>query len=316
MSDWLKKFENYLILERNGSEHTVDAYMRDIRQFCRMVMDDENFSDFAVVDQDHARTFMVRLFEEGISKTSIARKIASCRSFFRFLVREELLDSNPFKGVSSPKMGTKLPEIMSVSGIDALINAVSQFSSAAPHKNEDDARFIELRDIALIEMIYSGGLRISEAVALDWSDCDFFADSMKIRGKGKKERIAMIGGSARRACFEYRSFCRSMNFLTSGANPVFRNHLGGRITARSFQRSLKNYLMTAGLPTELTPHKLRHSFATHMLDAGADLRSVQEMLGHENLSTTQIYTHVSLKRMKEAYNDAHPAARKNRRSEK
>ena len=128
-----------------------------------------------------------------------------------------------------------------------------------------------------------------------------------------EERIAMIGGSARRAVFEYRKFCREMSFPTTGDNPVFRNRLGGRITARSFQRSLKNYLAAAGLPAELTPHKLRHSFATHMLDAGADLRSVQEMLGHENLSTTQIYTHISLKRMKDAYNEAHPTARKHKK---
>ena len=314
MTDYLKKFETYLIVERNGSEHTADAYLRDIRQFCKLVMGDENFSDFTAVDRDHARLFMVKLFEENISKNSTGRKIASCRSFFRFLLREGVVESNPFNGVSAPKTETKLPEIMSVNAIDALINAVSQFSVAAPHKNAEDARFAELRDIAIIEMIYSGGLRISEALSLDWKDCDFFTDSMKIRGKGKKERIAMIGGSARRAVFEYRKFCREMSFPTTGDNPVFRNRLGGRITARSFQRSLKNYLAAAGLPAELTPHKLRHSFATHMLDAGADLRSVQEMLGHENLSTTQIYTHVSLKRMKDAYNEAHPSARKNKKT--
>lgn len=313
MSDWLKQFEKYLTVERNGSKHTADAYLRDIRQFCKLVMEDENFSDFAAVDNNHARLFLVKLFEENISKTSTGRKIASCRSFFRFLLREGVIERNPFIGVNAPKTEIKLPEIMSVNAIDALISAVSQFSAAAPHKNADDARFAELRDIAIIEMIYSGGLRISEALSLDWNDCDFFTDSMKIRGKGKKERIAMIGGSARRAVFEYRKFCREAGFPTSGANPVFRNRFGERITARSFQRSLKNYLMTAGLPAELTPHKLRHSFATHMLDAGADLRSVQEMLGHENLSTTQIYTHVSLKRMKDAYNEAHPAARKNRK---
>lgn len=313
MDDWLKKFERYLIVERNGSEHTAAAYIRDIRQFFKLVFDDEEFSDYGAVDRDNARLLVIKLFDENVSANSSARKISSCRSFFRFLLREGVVENNPFTGVSAPKKASKLPEVMTVNAVDALINAVSQFSASAPHKNEDDARFGELRDIALIELIYSGGLRISEALSLDWGDCDFFSDSMKIRGKGKKERFAMIGGSARRAVFEYRAFCRTMGISTDDRSAVFRNRLGGRLTARSFQRNLKNYLLTANLPTELTPHKLRHSFATHMLDAGADLRSIQEMLGHESLATTQIYTHVSLKRMKDVYEEAHPAARKNKR---
>ena len=268
MDDWLKKFERYLIVERNGSEHTAAAYIRDIRQFFKLVFDDEEFSDYGAVDRDNARLLVIKLFDENVSANSSARKISSCRSFFRFLLREGVVENNPFTGVSAPKKASKLPEVMTVNAVDALINAVSQFSASAPHKNEDDARFGELRDIALIELIYSGGLRISEALSLDWGDCDFFSDSMKIRGKGKKERFAMIGGSARRAVFEYRAFCRTMGISTDDLIAFFRNRLGGRMTARSFQRNLKNYLLTANLPTELTPHKLRHSFATHMLDAG------------------------------------------------
>lgn len=310
MSNWVENFKKYLLYERNGSPHTADAYLRDIRQFCKLVFEDENFSDFASVDRNHARIFTVKLFEENKSKTSTSRKISSCRSFFRYLLREGVIENNPFSGINSPGKDKKLPEIMSVNAIDVLISAVSQFAASAPHKKTEDAEFIKLRDIAMIEMIYSGGLRISEAVNLDWQDCDFFGDSMKIKGKGKKERLGMIGSSARKAVMEYQKYCRSMGFPVSGTNPLFRNHLGGRLTARSFQRNLKNYLIAAGLPSEITPHKLRHSFATHMLDAGADLRSVQELLGHKNLSTTQIYTHVSLKRMKDVYNQAHPASRR------
>ena len=191
-----------------------------------------------------------------------------------------------------------------------LVNAVESYQLTAPHKHEEDAVFAAARDKAMIEMIYSGGLRISEAVNLNWQDCDFFNDVMKIRGKGKKERLAMVGSSAGKAVFEYQKICRSLGFAVSGANPVFLNRFGERITARSFQRNLKNYLISAGLPAELTPHKLRHSFATHLLDNGADLRTVQELLGHENLATTQIYTHVSLRRMQEVYSQSHPAARK------
>ena len=235
------------------------------------------------------------------------RKLSSLRSFYRFLLREGDVSENPFSGLSTPRKENKLPEIMSVNAIDLLVNAVESYQLAAPHKKEEDAVFAAARDKAMIEMIYSGGLRISEAVNLNWQDCDFFSDAMKIKGKGKKERLAMVGGAARNAVFEYQKICRSLGFATSGANPVFRNRFGERITARSFQRNLKNYLISAGLPAELTPHKLRHSFATHMLDNGADLRTVQELLGHENLATTQIYTHVSLRRMKEVYSQAHPA---------
>lgn len=310
MNDLLKSFEKYLILERNGSEHTVDAYLRDIRQFCKLVFEDEDFSDFGIVDQDHARTFQVRLFEEKISKSSTLRKLSSLRSFYRFLLREGVISENPFSGLATPRKEQKLPEILSVNAIDLLVNAVEAFQLAAPHKKEEDAVFASARDKAMIEMIYSGGLRISEAVNLNWQDCDFFNDVMKIRGKGKKERLGMVGGSARNAVFEYQKICRSLGLPTSGANPVFRNRFGERLTARSFQRNLKNYLIAAGLPAELTPHKLRHSFATHMLDNGADLRAVQELLGHKNLATTQIYTHVSLKRMKDVYTEAHPSAQK------
>ncbi len=306
----LKRFENYLVNERNCSEHTVNAYIRDIKQFCQLVFQDENFNDFAVVDRDNARYFLVKLFENKTGKSSTARKLSSLRAFYRFLLREGIINENPFVGVAAPKKEKKLPEILSVDAIDSLVNSVRTFSAAAPHKKDEEAVFAELRDIAMIEVIYSGGLRISEAVNLDWRDCDFFGDSMKIKGKGKKERIAMLGGAALNAIFAYRNQCLAMSFPTTGANPVFRNRLGGRLTARSFQRNLKNYLAQAGLSPDLTPHKLRHSFATHMLDNGADLRSIQEMLGHENLTTTQIYTHVSLRRMQDVYKQAHPSCQK------
>ncbi len=314
MSDpLLNSFIRYLTIERNASAHTVDAYCRDIAGFCMLVREDENFSDWAGVDQDQARVFVMKLFDAGDSKRSIQRKLSAMRSFYRFMIKQGCLEDNPFSGLAPIKSDKPLPLVMSVNDIDRLIAGVKLFwqqaLAAGASKSEESAELAETRDCAMIELIYSGGLRIGEAVGLDLGDLDVNSGVVRVRGKGKKERLAAIGGQAFAALKAYYPKRKLAGAERKMSSPLFVNRFGERLTARSFQRNLKNYLITAGLPPDFTPHKLRHSFATHLLDAGADLRSVQEMLGHENLSTTQIYTHVSAERMRKVYRESHPRAK-------
>ncbi len=314
MEGYAADFLRYLRAERNASEHTAAAYSRDILEFVTRVKGgDESFNDWGGVDRADAKIFLVKLHEAGDGKRSMQRKLSAMRSFFRFLVRSELVKENPFLRLPPIKADQPLPLVMSVNQIDRLTAAVeaywSQALAAGIPKSEESAHFSAARDLAMIEVIYSGGLRISEAVGLNYGDIDLIGAVAKVRGKGKKERLAVLGRPAERALRAYLKLRAGMGMGRTPGSPVFLNQAGARLTARSFQRNLKNYLLTAGLPPDLTPHKLRHSFATHLLDAGADLRSVQEMLGHENLSTTQIYTHVSAERMKEVYKEAHPRAK-------
>ncbi len=310
MSTELTSFLQYLAVERNASVHTVNAYRRDIVDFAKRVREsDENFADWAHVDIYQARSFVMHLTQAGESKSTISRKAAALRSFFRFLLRENKVEINPFASLPPMRADEKLPQVMNVSQIDALIAGVKTFwlNAATNDKvSEFSVAFSTARDLAITEVLYSGGLRISEAMALDYGDIDIVGGVAKIRGKGKKERLAILGKPAQLALREYLKLRSQVSNDRGGNAPVFLNQDGGRLTARSYQRSLKHYLLAAKLPPDLTPHKLRHSFATHLLDAGADLRSVQELLGHENLSTTQIYTHVSAERMKAVYKKAHP----------
>ena len=307
----LEKFLRYLANEKNSSLNTVNSYARDIEQFKKIVMENENFDNWQVVDKNTARLFLVKLYELKISKTSTLRKVSAIRSFFKFLVREEVVGINPFIDLSLPKKDQNLPEIMTVNAIDKLINAVPEYWESAQELSKDKEffTFAILRDQAIIEVIYSGGLRISEAINLNIEDIDLLSGTLKVQGKGKKERLCMLGQKASQSLQKYLKECRNRNINMRGKQPLFLNKFYERITPRSIQRNLKNYLFAAELPADLTPHKLRHSFATHLLDAGADLRSVQELLGHQNLSTTQIYTHVSARKMQETYRKAHPRAK-------
>lgn len=311
----LEGYISHLRGERNASEHTIEAYVHDIIEFAQLVRNsDESFNDWASVDIEQARIFQMKLFEAGDCKRSQRRKLSALRSFFRYLQKTGQLDVNPFARMPPQRVERPLPKVMNISQIDQLLAAIPAYWKKAVAsgfaKTEDGAEFASARDRALVEVIYSDGLRISEALGLNHGDLDLASGVARVRGKGKKERLAMMGRYAAAALKEYFALCCERGWGIGPEKPVFLNRFGERLTPRSFQRNLKSYLIEGGLPPDFTPHKLRHSFATHLLDNGADLRSVQELLGHENLSTTQIYTHISAERMRSVYDHAHPRAKK------
>jgi len=315
MNSEIEYFISYLKNEQQASINTVTSYRRDIEQFIKFsdadVANEESFEWKNVLILD-ARTFVVNCQQNGCSKRSINRKLSTLRSFYKFMVREELVENNPFSGIISPKMSKPLPLYFSVNEVDKLMDAPLVYWTNAKEKgltkSEGHAEFAQARDIAILELLYSTGSRISETLDLNLQSIDTLSSVVKFRGKGKKERISPIGKPAvitLRAYLKIRANWTSNNKLFA---PLFINKDGGRLSARSFQRFFKRYLIAVDLSPNMTPHKLRHSFATHLLDAGADLRSVQELLGHANLSTTQIYTHISTERMKQIYRAAHPRA--------
>lgn len=312
--DAVAGFLSYLKGERQCSPHTLDSYGRDLAQLSRLLGGEEGAErDWAALTPLDARSFVVALQEEGIAKRSINRKLSAARSFFRHLQREGLSEHNPFDTVTSPKNTKSLPKYMSVAEVGKLLGAPELHWTAAVKADvvatEAGAELAKARDTAILELIYSCGCRINEAMGLNIQHVDLLGGVVKVRGKGKKERLCMLGKPAVKACRDYLKLRRAKTSNDKPSAPFFVNKLGTRLTARSFQRNFKLYLAAAGLPPDMTPHKLRHSFATHLLDAGADLRVVQELLGHENLSTTQIYTHVSSERLKAIYAQAHPRAR-------
>jgi len=312
----LRQFLTYLARERNASLHTCDSYRIDIVQFARIALRQDPEAgtvDWTLPDVNDARSYVVDIqAEEPLARTSLLRKISALRSFFRFMVRENRVPRNPFLGLTTPKREKRLPKYMTVDEVGRLLDAPEPLWNNAVEvgavKTREGADFSCARDKAILEVIYSGGLRISEALGLDLGEIDLAAQVVKVRGKGKKERYCALGGPAVRALRTYLKYRQLRTSDGGPAAPVFLCQRGQRLTPRSFQRQFKLYLAAAGLSPDLTPHKLRHSFATHLLDAGADLRSVQALLGHENLSTTQIYTHISTERMKQIYRKAHPRA--------
>jgi tyrosine recombinase XerC len=291
--DFIAKLEH----ENGFSEHTLRAYHKDLLQF-DIFLKAEKRSSLESINHLLLRRFLAVLRSRNYSKTTIARKLASIRSFFKFLIREGELVSNPFEMLRTPKQDKKLPHFLSISEVDVLL------------KTPDCSSVMGLRDMAIMETLYSTGIRVSELVGLDENNIDFFAGMIKVQGKGKKERLVPIGSHAMKAINEYVDSKSKSNKnekkKVSRSEPLFLNKFGGRLTARSVARSLDKYLKMSGVNLLTSPHTFRHSFATHLLDKGADLRSVQEMLGHSSLSTTQIYTHITTERLKNVYDKAHP----------
>ena len=311
----VREFLRYLRAERNASPHTLDNYRRDLVQFVDFCADSRRaLRAWTDLTESVARSYVLSLRRRDLAPASIQRKVSTMRSFCRFLVREGELDGNPFTSVPVKRSSRRLPQVLSVEEVERLLAAPAAYwrnqARACPGRDPDYGAFAALRDSAILEVIYSGGLRISEATGLNIDDLDIISRTVKVTGKGRKQRLCALGKpalSALRAYFAVREKHGLGGRRSHG--PIFVNDRGGRLTARSVQRAFKNYIRQAQLSPNCTPHKLRHSFATHLLDAGADLRSVQAMLGHASLSTTQIYTHVSAKRLLEAYSRAHPRAR-------
>jgi len=295
------RFLQYMAVERNASAYTVKSYREDLEAFVEYLADAHGGrlpapGDVSVLD---LRGYVSALSESGYARSSIARHLATLRGFFRFGRREGWAETNPAKPLRNPRQGRSLPHFLSAEELGRLFDT-------PPNDNP-----MGLRDRAILETMYSAGLRVGEVVGLDDGDLDFDAGLLRIRGKGRKERMAPVGSYAARALCRWLEVRRLHPRVPAGpAAPVFVNRFGRRLTTRSVGRMLEKHLKTAGLDSRTTPHSLRHSFATHLLDRGADIRSVQELLGHKSLVTTQIYTHVGAAALREVYERAHPRAGK------
>lgn len=289
MQRYIEKFINYLKVERNSSDHTVKNYLIDLDAFSAFAAEKK----IEEIDHLFLRRYLAELRTRNYSKRTIARKLASLRSFFKFLFREGLIKTNPITAVITPKLDKKLPVFLDVDKAARLVEA------------PDTSTIPGLRDRAMLETLYSTGIRVSELVGLNLGDVDLISGVIKVLGKGRKERMTPIGDSAMNAI---RKYIDNRGPDTGERDALFLNKSRSRLTDRSVRRVVDKYIKQCSIVEKISPHSLRHSFATHLLDRGADLRSVQELLGHMNLSTTQIYTHVTMERLKNVYDKAHPRA--------
>ena len=325
----IRQFLDYVAEQRNFSAHTVQAYRSDLEQFCRFLAGGGGVALDALPPIDPAggpklsqkllavtpgdvRAFLAALRNAEYAKSTVARKLAALRSLYRFLVRTERVRTSPVAVVRTPKQDRRLPKYLDESQVEALLSAAS-----APAEEDPDrpaplaARVLAARDRAILETLYSAGLRIGELVGLDLGQLDLAGGALRVYGKGSKERMVPLGSVAAEAVDEYlRLREQAGQSIHALGTPLFVNRHGTRLSARSVRRMLDKYLRQAQLPAGVTPHTLRHSFATHLLNRGADLRSVQELLGHKSISTTQIYTHLTTARLKAVYDKAHPLAKK------
>ncbi|MGQ3685722.1 MAG: tyrosine recombinase XerC [Candidatus Loosdrechtia sp.] len=290
MQEDIDKYLSYITYDKNFSSQTLRAYQNDLGQY-RLFLMKEGLGNPGEVNRLLLRKYLAFLKQQNYSKTTIARKMVSIRSFYKFLCREGILECNPVENIRTPKMVRKLPEFMNVNDAGILLNQ--------PDLNS----LLSIRDKAIMETLYSTGIRVSELAGINSADIDFLNEVVKVRGKGKKERLVPIGNYAIQAIQLYLE--RRGN---SENHALFLNKRGGRLTERSVARMLEKYVKKSGMNKKISPHTFRHSFATHLLDRGADLRSVQELLGHANLSTTQIYTHITTERLKQVYDKTHPRA--------
>ncbi len=299
MYSFLDNFIIYLKVEKNASPRTVESYQQDIWQFIDFMSDDLKIPGEQVHPRDvnHlvVRKHLAILQRNGLKRTTIARKMASLRAFFRFLNREEIIAVNPIMDVSTPKMQKRLPQVLYQDEAWMLVEAPDTRNPAG------------LRDRAIMETLYSSGLRVSELVGMNFKDVDFSLGFIRVMGKGAKERIVPLGSYASSALERYINAGRpALN--KKNIEALFLNKNGGRLTARSIRNIIDKYVGQVSIQRKISPHTLRHSFATHLLDGGADLRTVQELLGHVKMSTTQIYTHVSKEKLMSVYEKNHPRA--------
>jgi integrase/recombinase XerC len=300
MQSAMAKFLRFLSVERNAATLTIKSYREDLTSLADYLTQAYGRtpapSEITPID---LRGYVAALHEAGYAKTSVSRRLASLRTFYKFAQREGLADSNPAKPLRNPRKDRKLPHFLSTEEVGRLLDA--------PPAGEPMGR----RDRAIFETMYSAGLRVSEVVGIHDGDLDLAEGLVRVRGKGRRERLAPLGSFCMRAIGRWLKDRQVSPKEPRGAQaPVFTNKFGRRLTTRSVGRMLEKYLKLTGLDLRTTPHTLRHSFATHLLDRGADIRSVQELLGHKSLVTTQIYTHVSTAGLRAAYERAHPRAKK------
>jgi integrase/recombinase XerC len=300
MGNIIQDFQIYLEVERNVSAHTRIAYIADIQEFTRF-LHNNNFiksqDEIINVEPENIREYLSYLYRQKVKKVTVNRKVSSLRAFYKYVLRTGKIKNNPAEMIQTLKTEKYMPTFLSVDEMFELL------------KERDESSVLSLRNRAILEIFYSSGLRLSELAGLDLIDLDFNQKLVKVRGKGRKERIVPVGGPALKAVQEYLEKIGEIRKDTNGdilKKPLFLNARGERITTRSIARIVNEITSKSGIGRKISPHALRHSFATHLLNAGADLRSIQELLGHESLSTTQKYTAVNINRMMEIYDKAHP----------
>ncbi len=296
MNKEIRDFLRYLYLERRFARNTITSYGTDLVQFQRFLENHLGTSqiNWSLVDKRTIRYFLISLQEKNVSKRTVARKLATLKSFFRYLAKNEIIESNPVSSIKMPKLEKKLPEYLSVSETDKLLSL------------PDFKTFEGLRDLAILELFYGTGIRLSELINLKVNQIDLKQQLIRVIGKGNKERIVPFGGSAKQILEKYLLI--RPQFAENSVDNLFVLKSGKKMYPMAVQRIVQRYLKQASNVQQKSPHILRHSFATHLLNQGADIRVVKDLLGHENLTTTQIYTHLSIDHLKKIYNQAHPRA--------
>ena len=290
-------FQDYLIMlrvERNMSANTIDAYKRDLKQYLGYIIDDLEIKSLYNISSDNIRDYIRNLNNQGLAPKSIARIISSIRSYHNFLSSEQIIKENPALNLDTPKIPKKLPLVLSEKEISDIIKAI------------DDAYQFAKRDKAIIEMLYSCGIRVSELCDLETSNLIIDDDLIRVMGKGSKERLLPIGGRAKRFLNDYLIHLRHKLIIKTSSSFVFVSRNGKRLTRAMINNILKKWSLNSGIKKPISPHTLRHSFATHLLEGGADLRFVQALLGHSDITTTQIYTHLDKHHIKQVYKSHHP----------
>ena len=297
MEDQLKDFIHFLIVEKGLAKNTIVSYERDLKSYIKYFGNVEQLKNVNEVERIHIIHFLGHLKEQGKSSRTLARHVASIRAFHQFLLRERVSDHDPSVHIETPKLERTLPKVLNLAEVETLLDST------------DTKDHYGIRDKAMLELLYATGIRVSELIGLQTGDVHLTMGFVRCIGKGNKERIIPIGKTALAALEHYVNNGRS-HFISKKHhdNALFLNHHGKQLTRQGFWKILKKLAKGAGIEKELTPHTLRHSFATHLLENGADIRAVQEMLGHKNISTTQIYTHVTKTRLKDVYSKFHPRA--------
>lgn len=295
MDALLESFTHYVAVERGLSPNTRESYQRDLAAYLDF-LERQGIRDVTQTDRVTILHYLQELREKGRATATLSRNLASIRAFYSYLLRERVIGSDPAEHLETPKLQRRLPRVLAPAEVERLLSA------------PDGRTPTGLRDRAMLELLYATGIRVSELVSLRESDVNLTANFVQCYGKGSKERIVPFGRMAREAVWEYLSRGRGLLVRDVRAPALFVNHLGDPLTRQGFWKIIKKHARAAGVRTEITPHTLRHSFATHLLEGGADLRAVQEMLGHADISTTQVYTQVTRSRLQDAYSRSHPRA--------